>query len=173
MLRGVLTDGVDVDVVDVVEDVVVEVDVGATVVVVVVVVVDVVVVVAPTPLVSPLTCTGVLLSVRAALPSCPSLLNPQHLAAPVTRRAQACEPLPVLMATTPLVSPLTCVGVDFPTMVPSPTCPLSLKPQQFAAPVLRTAHVKSPPDEIAVTPPVSPVTCVGVQRSVTVVPSPS
>jgi hypothetical protein len=54
--------------------------------------------------------------------------------------AQVWSPPPVI-ATTPLVSPLTATGVNRVVVVPSPSWPLVLNPQQYAAPSFVTAQV--------------------------------
>ena len=61
----------------------------------------------------------------------------------------------------------TCTTVDA-----SPREPYPLSPQHVTFPPVFTAHMWSEPDPIPLTPLVSPVTCVGVRRSV-VVPSPT
>ena len=40
-------------------------------------------------------------------------------------------------------------GVDFETVVPSPSCPSQFPPQHFTAPLVSNAHVYSPPPVIA------------------------
>jgi hypothetical protein len=70
---------------------------------------------------SPSTCTGVALSVVVPLPSCPTLLRPQHR----TELATTAHPnsVPLVMAVAPLPSPFTCTGVLLLVVVPSPNCP--------------------------------------------------
>jgi hypothetical protein len=58
-----------------------------------------------TPVVRPTTSTGAFASAVEPLPSSPWVFEPQHFAAPLTT-AQA-YPVPVLMAVTPEVSPVT------------------------------------------------------------------
>src|SRR5689334_14133513 len=66
--------------------------------------------IATTPLVKPLTLTGVVWSVVVPSPSWPYLFHPQHLTPPsrVTTQVWA---YPAARAVTPLVSPCTSTGV--------------------------------------------------------------
>jgi hypothetical protein len=76
---------------------------------------------AVTPLVRPLTSTGVGLgsgwNALVATPSWPLLSSPQHLTPPATVRAQVWLS-PIAMAATPLVKPVTSSGVGFGLFVP-------------------------------------------------------
>src|SRR5687768_17451006 len=95
--------------------------------------------IAVTPLESPETSTGVVLGVLVPLPSCPKKLLPQHLTAPVPLSAQLKED-PAATATYPLASPTTSTAEPFPTVVPSPNCPLAFAPQHFTPPTAVTAQ---------------------------------
>jgi hypothetical protein len=75
-----------------------------------------------TPLLSPLTFTGILLSVYVPFPSWPSLFIPQHLTAPPLVTAQVWA-YPAAMALTPLLNPLTFTGVLLSVFVPFPSWP--------------------------------------------------
>src|SRR5262245_51662555 len=77
---------------------------------------------ATTPLVRPLTSTGVSRSVVVPSPSCPRLLLPQHLTPPALVSAQLYPP-PAVTAATPLVRPVTSTGVSRSIVVPSPIPP--------------------------------------------------
>ena len=79
-------------------------------------------------------------------------------------------PLPAVMATAP-VRPDTVTGVVELVVVPSPSCPKSLPPQQRAVPSASSAHVCIHPAVMA-TAPVRPDTTTGVVELVAV-PSPS
>src|SRR4030095_12245833 len=114
---------------------------------------------AATPLVRPLTLTGVKRGVVVLSPSWPLLLAPQHFTPPPLVRAHACA-CPAAMATTPLERPDTATGVRRCIAVPSPSWPPVLLPQHFTPP-LTTAHEKESPTVMAVTPLVSPDTCTG------------
>ena len=48
--------------------------------------------------------------------------------------------------------PITRVGTLVIELLPIPSCPFKLYPQQYEDPLLRIAHVWSPPAEIAVAP---------------------
>src|SRR4051794_14941946 len=76
--------------------------------------------IATTPASSPLTSTGVELSVVVPLPSSPCWLEPQHLTAPAAVSAHV-RSLPALIATTPLPSPITSTGVEPSAVVPPPS----------------------------------------------------
>ncbi len=74
----------------------------------------------------------------------------------------------VVVGPTPDVSPVTCVGAFRFVVVPSPSHPALLYPQHLTAPVTSSAHECALPVVMAVTPSVSPLTCVGVFRLVVV-----
>jgi len=99
---------------------------------------------AVTPLVRPVTCTGVLLlPVVEPLPSSPVESSPQHITAPPVVRAHAAN---VEMATevTPVVRPVTGTGTALKVAVePLPSAPFALSPQQTAPPDA-TAHANAP-----------------------------
>ena len=74
-------------------------------------------------------------------------------------------------------TPLTCTGLNRTVVLPSPTAPSSLYPQQTTPPEACNAHIVTPPlltaeipDSVPVPP--TPVTDTGLRR-VVVVPSPS
>src|SRR6185312_3614072 len=98
---------------------------------------------AMTPLVNPVTSTGVKLSILTPLPSWPFELLPQHLTPPALVNAQAWL-APVASAMTPLLSPLTGVGVWRSVFVPSPISPWSFNPQQETPPAVVIAQVNWP-----------------------------
>ena len=127
--------------------------------------------IALTPLASPLTSTGTLLSVVVPFPSWPKTLSPQHLTAPALVSAQVWT-LPAAIALTPLASPLTSTGTLLSVFVPFPSWPKPLKPQHLTPPALVSAQVWTPPAAIALTPLASPLTSTGTLLSV-VVPFPS
>ena len=77
---------------------------------------------AATPLVNPLTATGVSRFAVVPSPSWPRLFNPQHCTTPLLVSAQVWLP-PAATATTPLASPLTVTGVNRGVVVPSPNWP--------------------------------------------------
>ena len=85
--------------------------------------------IAVTPLVRPVTSTGTLDWVVVPLPSWPLRLLPQHLMPPVVVRAQVWLS-PATIAATPLVRPETLTGVSELLVVPLPSCPVALSPQQ-------------------------------------------
>jgi hypothetical protein len=70
-----------------------------------------------------------------------------------------------------VVMPMTATGVELSVVVPSPSSPKALRPQQLTEPPVRRAHVSLPPAEIAVAV-VMPLTATGVELFV-VVPLPS
>jgi len=171
----------EVDVVVVLVDVVADVDVvvAGTVELVDVVVVDVVVgevdvvvvvVVSPTLPFRPTTFTGIVLTsqVRQPIPkngalpspSSPRSSLPQHLTAPVLVSAHTCS-ISALMATTPLLRPLTWTGVLELWNVSSPSRPCWLKPQHSTAPAMVSAQFTSRPALIAATPIARPLTSTG------------
>src|SRR5512139_2457258 len=102
-----------------------------------------------------------------ALPNWPKLLSPQHLT-PLVVAAQVCH-VPSATSLTPLVSPLTSIGMCDSVVVPSPSWPASLAPQHLTPPLVSKAHVCPPPasfSRIAATPVNSPLTFAGVDRSI-------
>src|SRR5436190_24342705 len=96
-----------------------------------------------TPLLSPLTPTGVYESFVVPLPSWPNELRPQHLTAPLLKSAHVWPP-PIAIAITAPPSPTTSTGVDRMLNVPSPSRPNWLNPQHFAAPDTVRAQLDSP-----------------------------
>jgi hypothetical protein len=70
------------------------------------------------------TSVGVLALLLVPLPSWPNPLLPQHLAAALTMAQEV--KLPVVMAVTPLPSPVTSVGVLASLLVPLPSWPYKL-----------------------------------------------
>src|SRR5512143_3498147 len=86
--------------------------------------------IAITPLAKPLTETGVRRLVCVPSPSCPLVFVPQHLTAPPLVSAQLWT-LPTATEVTPLVRPLTCVGVRAGFVEPSPIWPPLLSPQHL------------------------------------------
>ncbi len=111
-----------------------------------------------TPLVSPVTGTGIKLSVVVPFPSSPWELLPQQTAPPLDT-AQG-EPSPTETEVTPLASPVTCTGVELFVVAPFPSA--VEYPQHRTPPLDVNAHAEPPPTETAVTPLVSPVTCTGI-----------
>ncbi len=95
---------------------------------------------AATPLARPKTAVGVVRCVHVASPSWPLPLYPQQRTAPAVVSAQVWN-MPAAMDTTPLPRPETGVGVDRAKVVPSPSWPLPLYPQQTAPPPGVTAQV--------------------------------
>ena len=100
---------------------------------------------------SPIWAAAVPRSVVSPWPSCPWALLPKHLMVLSSRRAHVkarphamedtVRPVPRLMATreapiSPVASPMLPGDA-----VPVPSCPLSPRPQQTAAPLSSTAHV--------------------------------
>ena len=105
-------------------------------------------------------------------PSWPTLFSPQHLTDPAVVSAQVWAK-PVVIWTTPLLSPETFTGVeDAIGRLPSPSWPAPLMPQHFTAPAIVSAQVWLLAALIWTTPLPSPTTSTGVRRFV-VVPSPS
>ena len=126
--------------------------------------------IAVTPLVRPVTSTGVRRCVVVPSPSCPLVLRPQHLTPPAVVSAQVCE-RPAVTAAMPLVRPVTTTGASRCETVPSPSCPFRFSPQHFTAPPA-TAHVCLSPAATLVAPLVRPETSTGVSLCVCV-PSPT
>ena len=94
------------------------------------------------PSVNAATATGTKLSVVLPLPSCPLKFLPQQLTAPVFNNAHVWEPPAVIeTAVAPSVNAFTATGPELEVVVPLPSCPSSLLPQQLTAPVFNTAHV--------------------------------
>ena len=79
-----------------------------------------------------------------------------------------------MVAGTPVFPPYPCgvIGVELLVVVPFPSLPKKLSPQQVSAPLDSAAQAMVPRLESCVTPLVRPETCVGERLSV-VVPSPS
>jgi hypothetical protein len=133
------------------------------------------------------TRTGLRRVVVVPSPSLPSPFAPQQRRVSSAIRAQAWSRA-VEISTTPCsASPFgnspgakTSTGFDRFTVVPSPSRPFPLLPQQRAVPSVSRAHVDSSPAEICATPrrtltpcsAPSSRTCTG-ERLLTVVPSPS
>src|SRR5436190_779052 len=113
---------------------------------------------AVTPLVNPLTSTGIVRSIDVPSPSRPDPLTPQHFTPPVLVSSHVWN-TPPASPVTPLVNPLTSTGVvrSVELVVPSPT-----KPQHFAPPVLVIAHVWNTLPDMVATPLVSPLTLPGI-----------
>ena len=74
------------------------------------------------------------------VPSSPTVLSPQHRTAPDPSRAHAWLN-PDVIASTPLLRPVTSVGMWRSTPEPSPTCPTVLLPQHFTPPPDVSAQV--------------------------------
>src|SRR5947208_1826699 len=95
-------------------------------------------------------------------------LSPQHLTPPALVSAQVWSP-PAEIAATPPARPETSTGRWRSVVVPSPSCPQPLSPQHLIPPALVSAHeyppLRSPPAEIAVTPPASPETATGAWQA--------
>lgn len=123
------------------------------------------------PLVRPLTSTDVEALVLVPLPSCPSVLSPQHFTPPAAMRAHECLN-PALIATTPPVRPDTSTGVARSMIVPSPNWPTSFRPQHLTPPAVVRTHVFCVPAETDATPLVRPGTSNGLLLFV-VVPLPN
>jgi len=89
------------------------------------------------------TATGAELEMVVPLPSRPSKLLPQQLTAPVFNNAHVWE-LPAVIETAvadPSVNAATATGTKLEVVLPLPSSPLPLKPQQLTAPVFNNAHV--------------------------------
>lgn len=110
-----------------------------------------------------LTATGLLLSVVVPLPNIPLLLPPQQYAVLVLVSAQVCNFAATIEENMIPEGIDTACGVDRSVIVPSPRAPSAPLPQQYAAPVLVTAHVwyKPAESEEKVTP-AGIVTAVGI-----------
>jgi hypothetical protein len=120
-----------------------------------------------TPLVRPVTCTGVaeLVVVMDPFPSSPMLLSPQHMTAPLAVSAHA-ELLPTETEVMPLVRPVTGTGTKLLVVPPK------RRPQHMTAPPAVTAQAVEVVTDTDVTPLVRPVTCTGTELFV-VEPFPS
>ena len=99
---------------------------------------------AATPLVSPITSTGVVLKLLGPLvpsPSSPEPLRPQHLTPPTVVRAQVWR-FPAETLATPLVNATTSTGVvlKLGPPVPSSSWKLSLRPQHLTPPPARSGR---------------------------------
>src|SRR5947208_1469393 len=120
---------------------------------------------------SPTTVTGVNASAVVPLPSRPSLFWPQHCAEPPWRRVQLCA-TPDVMAVAVVIPVTVAEGVVAiaPLVVPLPSWPKLLSPQQRTVPSWRSAQVCSAPAATAAG--MIPLTVTGVEELV-VVPLPS
>src|SRR5205823_8789085 len=90
----------------------------------------------------PATATGPAWLLVVPSPSCPTEFNPQQYAAPVVRTPQVCSS-PALMVLN-VSDPNTPVGTDLCDvlpLVPSPSVPKKLAPQQYAVPATDTPHM--------------------------------
>src|SRR5579864_6049246 len=76
------------------------------------------------------------------MPRSPSVLPPQHFTSPLVSKAQL-KSKPTAMSATPLSRPETSTGVDDDTCELSPSWPLSLLPQHFAAPPMTAQPCKA------------------------------
>lgn len=86
------------------------------------------------------TVTGAVAWVVVPLPSCPLAFRPQQRAVPSERRTQVCE-LPAVTCVA-VVMPVTAVDANArPVVLPTPSCPLTLEPQQRTAPVDSNAQL--------------------------------
>jgi hypothetical protein len=98
---------------------------------------------------TPTTWTGVDEFPVVPSPRRPSAPLPQQNTAPEPFTAQACSVpspsavIPVRVPEPP--TPTTWTGVAESVVVPLPSCPLLLRPQQYMAPESSTAQVKTPP----------------------------
>src|SRR5450432_2096751 len=81
-------------------------------------------------------------------PRAPEALLPQHRTAPVESRAHVCSS-PAAMAFTGFARPVTLTGALRCMVVPSPSCPWRLSPQQRTAPAPLIAHAWRAPTAIA------------------------
>ena len=104
------------------------------------------------------TATGTRLRVVELFPSCPWLLYPQQYVAP--EATTHVDPLPeavvesvadICVTVLPLSTPavLTATGTLLCVVELFPSCPWLLYPQQYAAPLLSTAHECAPPTAIS------------------------
>ena len=90
-----------------------------------------------------MTFAGTELSSVLPLPSCPSLLLPQQLTAPVFNNAHVWKSPAVIETAVadPSVNAATATGAELSVVVLLPSCPLKFRPQQLTAPVFNNAHV--------------------------------
>ena len=105
------------------------------------------------------------------LPSRPKSLLPQQLTAPVFNNAHVwASPAVIETAVTPPINAFTATGTELVTVVPLPSRPEPLFPQQLTAPVFNNAHVWAWPAviETAGTPPVNAFTATGTKLSTVV-----
>lgn len=121
------------------------------------------------------TVTGAFRWVAVPSPRRELVLRPQHRAVPLESRAHVCD-VPALTCVA-VVIPLTAVEAKLSeVVVPVPSWPLALLPQQRTPPEVSTAQVWVPPAETDTTPvsgvPAALSTFAGVARCV-VEPSPS
>src|SRR5439155_7097056 len=75
------------------------------------------------------------------IPSSPSPLYPQQYAAPLVAMPQACvpkglEPPAAALTSAKIDPPVTTAGTELLVVVPFPSSPLALSPQQYAAPLV-------------------------------------
>src|SRR5204862_465808 len=94
---------------------------------------------AATPLRRLGTSTGARRVVAELSPSWPSLLSPQHLTPPAVVSAQVWQ-RPAAIAATPLPRPGTSTGVWRCVNEPSPSCPVSFRPQHLTPPTVVSAQ---------------------------------
>jgi len=124
-------------------------------------------------LLSPITLTGVKRFSVLPSPRLPSVLAPQQRTEPLPRRAHAAKS-DAAISTTPLVNPVTCTGALRARLLPSPSCPTTLEPQQCTDPAWVNAQENDDPDAIWMTGAGSPLTRTGLNPpSVVAFPSPS
>ena len=129
--------------------------------------------IAVTPLVRPVTSTGVLLSVVEPFPSWPMCVVAPALDAPGAWSGRRCGRPPAAIAVTPLARPVTSTGVLAIVRRPVPELAVVVEaPALDAAAAGQRRSVQPLPAAIAVTPLVRPVTSTGTLLSV-VVPFPS
>src|SRR3990170_2116228 len=99
-------------------------------------------------------------------PPCPVSLYPQHLMPPAAVTAQPCwawgDPVP--RAATPLPRPDTSTEVGLSVVVPFPSWPRMLLPQQLTPPAAVRAQVWRKPAAMVATPLPRPETFTGVGR---------
>ena len=113
---------------------------------------------------------GATLSFVVRSPSWPNWLSPQHCMLPPLRNTQVCRaPVATATASTSAGTPVGTSRGE--VVVPSPTCPLSLRPQHCTVPSAMRAQECPLPTAICVAL-LTPATATGCPR-LTVVPSPS
>src|SRR5262249_48640763 len=76
-----------------------------------------------------ITLVGIGRSVVVLSPTCPEPFEPQHCTEPSTISAHVCSSPPWILLAAPS-SPFTSEGVGWSCVVPSPSCPRALAPQQ-------------------------------------------